>query len=98
MEKNGILVKNLGIKNFLMIPVFNNVDNICWVTHTFRQMVSLSHHMVCLTIPTDFKKSVIKRCTLGRIKLILDGSCEIQEVLNKQKQRQTYKKIYTNFG
>lgn len=81
-----------------MTPVFNNVDNICWVTHTFRQMVSLSHHMVCLTIPTDFKKSAIKRYTLGRIKLILDGSCEIQEVLDKQKQWQAYKKIYTNFG
>ena len=81
-----------------MTPVFNNVDNIFWVTHTFRQMVSLSHHMVCLTIPTDFKKSAIKRYTLGRIKLILDGSCEIQEVLDKQKQWQAYKKIYTNFG
>ena len=67
-----------------MIPAFNNVNNICWVTHTFRQMVSL--------LPTDFKKSYIKRCTLGRIKLIPDGSFEIQEVLKKQKQQQVIRK------
>ena len=38
------------------------------------------------------QKSYIKRCTLGRIKLIPDGSFEIQEVLNKQKQQQVIRK------